>query len=74
VVELADHYQNPLRPVALSELPPHFELISQANELVAKVIVLCFARIEFDPHEEGLRRSIVELLRLEDVAAACEKE
>ncbi len=74
VIELADHDEHPPRPVAQRKLPVHRVFGGNRCELCADHFARCLARIELDPHEEGIARPVVELLRFEDVAAAFEQE
>ncbi len=74
MVELADHDEHSARPIAADQLPVHPEFACDLGEVPSQTVRGGTSRVEFDAHEEGIRRAVVELLRLEDIAASFEQE
>ncbi len=75
MIEAGDENENPLLLVALPKRPGHregfgdgFEAVAQCHEIERRG-----SRVEDDPHEEIAGLGVVELLRVENVAAALEK-
>lgn len=74
VIEPADHDQHAARPVAPHQLPAHRASFGKGGEGSAEGLGVAGPGIEGDPHEEGIARPVVELLRLQDIGAAFEQQ
>jgi len=74
VVGLAGQDHHPLAHRRVAQAPAHGELLGQRGERLAQVIGGQVVGPEHHPHEEDVRLGVVELLRVEDVAAGLGQE